>query len=56
MTRRITVSLDENLESKIREIQVKMMTDTNRSVSFSRVLNNILKEGLKNGNPYPVLT
>ncbi len=51
MTRRITVSLDESLESKIREIQVAMMTNTNRSVSFSRVLNNVLKEGLKNGYP-----
>ena len=50
MVKRITITLDENLESRIRSIQVKQITKSNRSVSFSHVLNQILREALDNGH------
>jgi len=48
MNRRITITIDKNLESKLRTIQAAKITDTNKSVSFSQILNMILHEGLKN--------
>ena len=47
MSKRITVMLDNDLDQKIRLIQAKMIQKENRSISFSRVLNEVLKKELK---------
>jgi len=36
-----------NLESKIRDIQLKKISETKKSVSFSSVIKDVLKQGLK---------
>ncbi len=49
MNKRITITIEKNVESKIREIQAEKILSTNRSISFSKVVNDILKNAL-NGN------
>lgn len=49
MNKRITITIEKNVESKIREIQAEKILSTNRSISFSQVVNDILKNAL-NGN------
>jgi len=44
---RITIMLDDDLVKKIRLIQSKLVKKRNESVSFSRVLNDLLRDGLK---------
>jgi hypothetical protein len=39
--------LDEELAKKLRLRQAKLIQENNESVSFSKVLNQLLKEGLK---------
>ena len=39
--------MDENVVSQIREIQASIITSSVRSVSFSRVVNQVLKDALK---------
>jgi len=50
MIRRVTITLDPRLETKIRNLQAKKITETNKAISFSRIINEILKQGLK--EPY----
>ena len=38
----------EKLESKIRAIQAKKISESKKSVSFSTVINEIIKNGIKN--------
>jgi len=45
--KRITITIDEKIDSKIRDMQVKMISETRKSVSFSQVLNGLLKEALE---------
>ncbi len=47
MARRITIILDEDLRKKLHEIQAKQIKQSTKSVSFSRVLNEVLRKGLK---------
>lgn len=47
MSDRITVMLDDINVKKLRKIQAKMITESPRSVSFSRALNLVVTEGLK---------
>jgi len=47
MIRRVIITLDRQIESKIRVIQAKMISESNKAISFSNVINQILKEGLK---------
>jgi len=49
MNKRITITIDEGIQSKIRQIQAEKISTTNRSISFSQVVNDILKNAL-NGN------
>ena len=44
---RITVVIDDGNVKKLRRIQGKLIIESPRSVSFSRVLNLVLTEGLK---------
>jgi len=47
MGRRITIVLDENIEKKLRLLQSRYVKKSVKSISFSRVLNMVLDEGLK---------
>ena len=47
MKRRITISLEADLERRIRNKQANLLLKSNHSVSFSEILNRILNEALK---------
>ena len=47
MGKRITIMIDDDLLKKLHEIQAKQIKDSTKSVSFSRVLNEIIRKGLK---------
>jgi len=47
MSKRITVILDDDLLKKLHEIQAKKIKQSIKSVSFSRVLNQVVRKGLK---------
>ena len=47
MAKRVTVMIDENLDKKIRVLQAKQIKKTTGSVSYSRVLNELLKKQVK---------
>jgi len=47
MIRRVTITLDPHLESRIRNIQAQKITESKKSISFSNVVNQVLREGLK---------
>jgi len=44
---RVTALLNEELVKKLRVRQAKLIQDSNKSVSFSKVLNEVLWEGYK---------
>ena len=46
-SQRITIMLDSEISTKLRTIQSKMIRSSDKSVSFSKVINDILEEGLK---------
>ena len=45
---RITIVLDDENIKPLRELQSKIITGSAKSVSFSRVINRMIKVGLKN--------
>ena len=47
MKRRITISLEADLERRIRNKQANLLLKSNHSVSFSEMMNRILNEALK---------
>ena len=47
MAKRITIMLDDDLVRKLHEIQAKQIKASTKSVSFSRVLNDVARKGLK---------
>ena len=47
MAKRITIMLDDDLLKKLHEIQSKQIKKSQKSVSFSRVLNEVARKGLK---------
>jgi hypothetical protein len=47
MGTRITVVLDDDLLKKLREKQAKLIKESVKSVSFSRVLNDTLRKSIK---------
>ena len=47
MARRVTIMLDDDLVTKIRQKQAKLIQKENESVSFSKVLNSLLEDSLK---------
>jgi len=48
---RVTVVLDEGNVEKLRGIQARMIKSSTKSVSFSRVLNRVIEDGLKKFKP-----
>jgi len=47
MAKRITIMLDDYLVKKLHEIQAKQIKISKKSVSFSAILNEILRKNLK---------
>ena len=47
MARRTTVMIDDDLVKKLRERQAKLIKESTNSVSFSKVLNEVIRKGLK---------
>ena len=47
MAKRITIMLDEDLLKKLHEIQAKQIKIFQKSVSFSAVLNEVIRKSLK---------
>ena len=47
MARRVTIMIDDDLDKKLRSIQAKAIQSTISSVSYSKVVNEILRKQLK---------
>jgi len=47
MAKRRTIILGDDLLKKIHDIQAKQIKQSEKSVSFSHVLNEVLRKGLK---------
>jgi hypothetical protein len=47
MIRRHTIVLDKDIETKLRSMQADLIRKTGSSVSFSSVINQMLKKALK---------
>ena len=47
MGKRITIMLDDDLLKKLRERQSKLIKETTKSVSFSRIVNEIIRKCIK---------
>jgi len=47
MAKRITIMIDEGIDKKLRLIQAKQISKTNSSVSYSSVINEVLRRQLK---------
>jgi hypothetical protein len=47
MAKRITIMIDDNIDKKIRLIQAKMIQNTSSSVSYSKVINELLEKSIK---------
>lgn len=47
MRKKITIVLDDDLNKKIRLMQAKKMLKTNANVSYSDMVNEILRQDLK---------
>jgi len=47
MAERITIMLNSDIAKKLRNLQAKKLRETSSSVSFSRIVNEILEIGLK---------
>ena len=45
--KRVTIVLDYEVDKKIRELQAKEIRRTSSSVSFSKVINELLRNSLK---------
>jgi len=47
MAKRITKMIDDDIDKKLRLIQAKQISKTNSSVSYSSVINEVLRRHLK---------
>ncbi|MEO9308870.1 MAG: hypothetical protein ABI337_01075 [Nitrososphaera sp.] len=45
--KRVTFTLDEDLDKKIRQLQISLISTTNQGWSYSAVLGIVIDEGLK---------
>lgn len=45
--KRVTFTLDEDLDKKIRQLQISLISTTNQGWSYSSVLGLVIDEGLK---------
>jgi len=47
MSERLTVMLNSDIAKKLRALQAKQIKETASTVSFSRIINEVLEKGLK---------
>ena len=47
MAKRVTIMIDDDLDKKLRQIQARMIQKENKSVSYSHVINTMLKNQTK---------
>lgn len=47
MAKRLTIMIDDDLDKKIRMIQAKMIQNSSSSVSYSKVINELLEKSIK---------
>ena len=47
MSKRVTIMIDDNLDKKLRTLQVKMMQKENKSYSYSKAICDTLRKDLK---------
>ena len=47
MTDRLTIILNNDIAKKLRVLQAKKIRETSSTVSFSRIVNEVLDKGLK---------
>ena len=47
MTKRVTIIISDDLDKKLRMLQAKRIQAENRSVSYSQILNECIRKGLK---------
>ncbi len=47
MTKRITIMIDDDLDKKLRLLQSKEIIKSTKSVSFSKIINDVIRKGLK---------
>ena len=47
MSKRVTIMIEDGLDKKLRMIQAKTIQNTSSSVSYSSIINKILKTNLK---------
>jgi predicted transcriptional regulator len=47
MPERATIVLDDDLVEKLRRLQSNLIRKSNKSVSFSKVVNDTLRKGIK---------
>jgi len=47
MAERLTIMLNSDIAKKLRILQARKIKDSSSSVSFSRIINEILEKGLK---------
>ena len=47
MSKRITIMIDDVIDKKLRLIQAKQIANTSSSVSYSHVLNDMLRKQIK---------
>ena len=47
MAKRVTIMIEDDLDKKLRLVQAKAIQSTNSSVSYSRIVNEALRNKLK---------
>ena len=47
MSKRVTIVIDDNLDRKIRNLQAKQIQTNEKNVSYSQVINQLLRKELK---------
>jgi hypothetical protein len=47
MSKRITVMIDDELDKKLRQMQAKLIQKENKSISYSHVINVVLRNSMK---------
>ena len=47
MAKRVTIVIDDNLDKKLRLIQAKKIKTSENSVSYSKVINEVIRKGIK---------
>lgn len=45
--KRVTITIDREIDEKIRQLQIEFITKSNRSWSYSSVLSLVIDEGMK---------